>query len=121
MHLNSATTISQGSHQLRAGDIVVGDDVTVYGYALNGGVVVARKVSVHRRLLGLDGIVTSITDASFDLAASDGSHTVVVSSATQVFGVAGTTLASGMKVHVTGYLRGDAVVLATRVRILKSP
>jgi hypothetical protein len=106
---------------LTAGDIVVGDDVTAYGYTLKGNVILARKVSVHRRLLGLDGIVASVNDASFDLTASDGSHTVFVNGTTLIFGVAGTTLAPGMKVHVTGYLRGDAVVLATRVRILKSP
>jgi hypothetical protein len=121
VHVISATNISQGSRPLTAGDIVVGDDVTAYGYTLKGNVILARKLSVHRRLLGLDGIVASVTDASFDLTASDGSHTIFVNSTTLIFGVAGTALTPGMKVHVTGYLRGDAVVLATRVRILKSP
>lgn len=121
VRINSGTTISQGSHPLLVGDIVAGDVVTVYGYALKDGAVTARKISVHRRLLGLDGIVASVSDKSFGLTASDGSHTVLVSSTTLIFGVAGASLSNGMKVHVSGYLRGDAVILATRVRILKSP
>lgn len=121
VRLNPGTTISQGSHPLVPGDVVVGDDVTVYGYVLKGNVVTARKLAVHRRLVGLDGIVDTISDKGFSLTASDGSHTVLVSSTTLIFGVAGATLVSGMKVHVSGYLRGDAVILATRVRILKTP
>jgi hypothetical protein len=45
---------------------------------------------------------------------------VLVSTSTLIIGTVGTILASGMKVHVTGYLRGDTAILATRVRILKS-
>jgi hypothetical protein len=120
VRVNSGTTIAQGSRNLLVGDIVIGDDVTVYGYALKGGVVLARKLAVHRQLLGLDGIVASVTDGNFVLTASDGIHTVYVSTTTLIFGIAGTTLSPGMKVHVTGYLRGDAAVLATRVRILKT-
>lgn len=120
VRLIASTTFFQGSHSLGASDIVIGDDLTVVGYALSGGAVVARKVTVHRRLIGLDGTVASITDQSFVLTAIDGAHTVLVSGSTLVIGVAGTVLASGMTVHVTGYLRGDAMILATRVRVLKT-
>jgi hypothetical protein len=120
VRLTTSTTYFQGSHTLTAADIVVGDDITVYGYSLSGGAMVARKIAVHRRLLALDGIVASITDQSFVLTAADGSHTVLVTSATAVLGPAGAVLAAGMKVHVTGYLRGDGTILATRVRIVKA-
>jgi RNase P/RNase MRP subunit p29 len=115
-----STTFFQGSHPLTAGDIVTGDDVTVFGYALSGGTIVARKIAVHRRLLGLDGVVASVTGQSFVLTAADGPHTVLVSATTVVSGTAGTVLAAGMKVHVTGYLRGDGTILATRLHILKA-
>jgi cytoskeletal protein CcmA (bactofilin family) len=105
---------------LTLADIVSGDDVTVYGYALSGGTIVARKITVHRRLLAVDGTVASITDQSFVLTAADGPHTVLISGATAVLGPVGTVLAAGMKVHVTGYLRGDGIILATRVRIVKA-
>jgi hypothetical protein len=120
VRLLASTTYFQGSHELTAADIVVGDDVTVYGYELSGGVIVARKVTVHRRLLGMDGTIGTISGQSFVLTAVDGNHPVLVSASTLVIGTAGTILASGMKVHVTGYLRGDMTILATRVRILKS-
>jgi hypothetical protein len=120
VRLTSNTTYFQGSHALSEADIVVGDDVTAYGYALSGGAIVARKITVHRRLLGLDGTVGSITGQSFVLTATDGPHTVLVSFTTVVIGTAATVLATGMKVRVTGYLRGDATILATRVRIVKA-
>jgi hypothetical protein len=120
VRLIASTTLYQGSHALTAADLVIGDDVTVYGYVLSGGTIVARRVAVHRRLLGEDGIVATISGQSFVLTAIDGAHTVVVSPSTLVIGTAGTVLASGMKVHVTGYLRGDSTILATRVRILKA-
>jgi hypothetical protein len=120
VRLTSSTTYFQGSHVLTLADIVSGDDVTVYGYALSGGTIVARTITVHRRLLAVDGTVATITDQSFVLTAADGPHTVLISGATAVLGPVGTVLAAGMKVHVTGYLRGDGIILATRVRIVKA-
>ncbi|HEX6507610.1 MAG TPA: DUF5666 domain-containing protein [Chloroflexota bacterium] len=114
------TTFAQGSRSLVISDIVAGDDVTAYGYGLAANTILCRKVLVHRRLLAVDGAVASVSGQSFVFTAADGPHTVLVSESTVVSGPAGTVLAAGMRVHVTGYLRGDGVILATRVKITGS-
>jgi hypothetical protein len=114
--LTSATTISQGSRSITLGDIVLADDVTLSGYATAGNGMVARSVAVHRRLLGESGQVVSVTDSGFVLQAIDGSYPVVVSATTVWTGTSQATLLPGAAVHVTGYVRGDGVILATRVR-----
>jgi hypothetical protein len=45
---------------------------------------------------------------------------VLVSSSTVINGGTSSAMAVGMSVHVTGYRRGDGVILATRVRVGKS-
>jgi hypothetical protein len=115
----ASTPVLQGSHTLALSDLVAGDDVTVYGY--NGGkaIVIARKILVHRRLMGLDGTVAALSPDGFVLTASDGDHRVLVSAATIVSG-AGVSPGVGDTVHVTGYQRGDGVILATRVRVRRA-
>jgi hypothetical protein len=116
VQIGPTTTIAQGSNPLAVTEVVVGDDVTVYGYVTGVGLV-ARKILVHRRLVGMDGTVSSLTSTGFVLAAIDGtSHSVVLSPTTVFTGLTPSTVAVGLTVHVTGYLRGDGVVLATRVR-----
>jgi hypothetical protein len=55
------------------------------------------------------------------LTSSEGSNRVILSSSTVVTGGTTDDITSGAPVHVTGYLRGDGVILATRVRIGKKP
>jgi hypothetical protein len=120
IRLQPSMPVAQGSHTLTATDVVVGDDITVYGYALGAGSVLARKVLVHRKRVGVDGTVSALTAEGFTLSATDGDHHVLTSAATAVTG-SGLVIASGLRVHVTGYLRGDGAILATRVRIGKKP
>jgi hypothetical protein len=118
VRLSGTTTIVQGSHSLTSADVVVGDDVTVYGYE-GQKVVLARKVLVHRRLVGTDGTVSSLSAGGFVLDAADGPHQVLLSDGTVITGGTTQDLAVGMTVHVTGYLRGDGSILATRLRLGK--
>jgi hypothetical protein len=117
VRLQPTTVFEQGSKTIAPTDLVVGDDVTVYGYRLGPTTILSRKILLHRRLLGIDGTVASIDGNAFSLSAADGTHQVLVGPTTIVSGPAGTVLAAGMKVHVTGYLRGDGVLLATRLRL----
>jgi hypothetical protein len=103
---------------LTSGDVVSGDDATVYGYSLTANTLLVHKISVHRKLVGVDGTVSSLTVNGFLLHASDGDHRIVAASSTPVTGIA-TTVSAGANVHVTGYLRGDGVILATRIRVKK--
>jgi len=116
---NSGTTFAQGTHVLANTDVVVGDDVSIYGYQAGSGTILARKVLVHRRLVGMDGTVQSTGPDGFSLQAADGPHEVIVSSATIFSGGTSADLAAGASVHVTGYLRGDGAILAIRVRLGK--
>ncbi len=118
LRLATGITISQGTHMLTSGDVVSGDDATVYGYSLTANTLLVHKISVHRKLVGVDGTVSSLTVNGFLLHASDGDHRIVAASSTPVTGIA-TTVSAGANVHVTGYLRGDGVILATRIRVKK--
>ena len=112
----SQTRVTQGASQLQLGDIVPGDDVTVDGYTIRGGML-ARTIAVHRRLLGVSGTIESLTTGGFTLEAVDGAHDVLVFSTTTFTGFTSSAdIVAGAVVHVTGYLRGDGVILATRVR-----
>ncbi len=115
-----STVFTQGTHALTAADIVRNDDVTVTGYTVSGNVILAEKVAVHRKLTGFDATVTTVAGGEITVTAATLARTVLLSGTTEIIGVAGTVLVPGMKVHVTGYLRGDGVVLATRVRIMQS-
>lgn len=117
VRVGAYTVYAQGSHVLALGDIVVGDDVTIYGYGDGPGLVLARKVSVHRKLAGLAGQVASLTSDGFVLNAADGPHRVIISPATIFTGGSSADVKVGMSVHVAGYRRGDGVILATRVRL----
>jgi hypothetical protein len=119
VRLMAATIFAQGSHTLMASDVVAGDDVTVYGYGVRGNEIMARKILVHRRLMGVDGTIASLTDDGFVLTASDGSDRVILSPTTLITGGTTADLVAGAAVHVTGYRRGDGVLLATRVRMGK--
>jgi hypothetical protein len=107
--------VEQGSRVIELSDLVVGDDITVYGYT-GAQSVLARKILVHRRLVGLDGTVAETSSDGFSLTTSAGPVRVLVSATTVVSG-SSVTIAIGLKAHVTGYRRGDGVVLATRVRL----
>jgi Domain of unknown function (DUF5666) len=109
----------QGSHAIDAAGLVTGDDITVYGYDTLPGKMIARKVVVHRRIAALSGQISSLTDLGFVLSAADGQHEVILSDATVWTRISRAALAVGLTVHVTGYLRGDGSVIATRVRLGK--
>jgi hypothetical protein len=110
----TSAEIVQGSHVLRLADVVPGDTVTVEGYQGNG-VVLLRKLLVHRPLVGLSGVVQAIGSDGLTLSGSVGVTHVLVGPETQVTG----TVATGVTVHVTGYRRGDGVIVATRIRVGK--
>lgn len=117
VRIESVTSVVQGSKSIDLASIVPGDDVTVDGYRAGGGWIIARKVTVHRRLIGLDGYISALAGDSVSLTVSTGATVQVeISDATQI---TGGTIALGWDVHVTGYRRGDGVVLATRVRVGK--
>lgn len=120
VRLSPAVTYAQGTHPMNLSGVVPGDDVTVYGYDGGHGIVLARKILVHRRIAGMDGTVASLTAGGFILTAADGPHAVILTSTTVFTGLTPTTIVVGMAVHVTGYRRGDGSVLATRVRIGKA-
>jgi hypothetical protein len=113
--IGTQTTFFQTSHQIKLSDIVVGDDVTVYGYSAS--TVLARKILVHRKRLTVSGTVEALTADGLTLQAVDGPHHILVSSATVLIAAAGQQIAVGMVVRVTGYLRGDGVILAIRITI----
>ena len=98
--------------------VVVGDDVTVYGY--KGTSVLARKLVVHRKRSSLSGTVISLTSDGFTLTAADGQHRVIVSASTVVSLPADQTLAAGSTVRASGYLRGDGALLATRITVKRN-
>jgi len=116
----SSSEYEQGARSIQRGDLVVGDDVTVYGYAVAGNRVLMRKLVVHRRLTALEGTVGSFTAQSITLDAPDGPHRVLLSDSTIFTDGAVSDMAAGITLHLTGYLRGDGVVLATRIRFVKT-
>ena len=116
----SSSEYEQGARLIQRGDLVVGDDVTVYGYTVAHHRVLLRKLVVHRRLTALQGTVGSVTGPSIVLDAPDGPHHVLLSDSTIFTGGTSSDVAVGVTLHVTGYLRGDGVVLATRVRFAKT-
>lgn len=103
--------VTQGSHALTLGDIVAGDDVTVEGYR-GKDEILARRILVHRRLVGLDGVVASLTGDGFLVTVAGRQIDVIVTASTSQT----VQPAVGVAVHVTGYQRGDGSVLATRLR-----
>jgi hypothetical protein len=111
LHLDPAATLLQGSRSLLPADVVVGDDATAEGYTVRDGILV-RKLMVHRPLVGLDGTVAALGAGGLTLLTPAGSVRVAIGTDTQVTGAP----AVGMAIHVTGYRRGDGVILATRVR-----
>jgi hypothetical protein len=119
IRLTDQTAILQGSHVLAANDVVAGDAVTVDGYSIANRAVIARKILVHRRLAAFDGTIAALTADGFTLKTTSGDHPVIVSPSTTFSGGVATNLTAGMAVHVTGYLRGDGAILATRIRLGK--
>ncbi len=115
----SSSEYEQGAHSIQPGDLVVGDDVTVYGYTVAHNRVLLRRLVVHRRLTALQGTVGSFTAQSIILDAADGAYHVLLSDSTIYTDGTASDLATGITLHVTGYRRGDGVVLATRVRFAK--
>lgn len=111
LHLDPAATLLQGSRSLLPTDVVVGDDATADGYTVRAGILV-RKLMVHRPLVGLDGTVGALGAGGLTLLTPTGSVRVAIGADTQVTGAP----TVGMAIHVTGYRRGDGVILATRVR-----
>lgn len=119
VQLSASVTYAQGSHPMDLAGVVLGDDVTVYGYDGGHGIVLARKFLIHRRITGVDGAVASLSTTGFVLTAADGPHAVLLTATTIFTGLTPTTIEVGMAVHVTGYRRGDGSILATRVRVGK--
>jgi hypothetical protein len=117
--LTVSTRFEQGSHTIALRDLVTGDDITVTGYSTGEGRMLARSLLVHRKLAGLDGMIASIETDGFQFNAADGPHHAIVSNTTVYTGGTRDTVAVGLSVHVTGYLRGDGAILATRVRFAK--
>jgi hypothetical protein len=118
--IGAHTTFFQTVHQLTVSDVVAGDDVTVYGY--KGTSILARKLMVHRKRVTVSGKVDAMTSGGFTLTAVDGAHQVILSSSTVVVGAtAGQQIAVGNSVRVSGYLRGDGVILARRITITGKP
>jgi hypothetical protein len=113
--LAESATVDQGTHALAVSDLVVGDDVTLYGYRVVSGVLV-RKVLVHRPRVTVTGTVASISSDGFSVSASDGTHRVIVSGSTVV---TGDSISVGMAAHVSGYRRGDGAILALSVKLTK--
>lgn len=107
-------TIRQGTHPLRLADVVVGDDVTVVGYAFGAGTILARTLDVHRTRLTVTGTISALTTRGFSLTGANGDTQVVTNAATQV--AVGVTVQVGAVVKVSGYLRGDGVLLAGEIR-----
>jgi hypothetical protein len=119
VRLDDLTSILQGTHALISTDVVIGDNITVHGYSGGAQLVFARKILVHRRLLALDGKIASLNAGGFVFSASDGDHTVLLNPDTIYTGGTSADLVVGASVHVTGYLRGDGTILATRIRLAK--
>jgi hypothetical protein len=72
--------------------------------------------------LTLSGTVSALLPDGLTMTAADGSHRVIVGSATVVVvRVAGQQIVVGEAVRVTGYPRGDGVILATRITITSKP
>jgi hypothetical protein len=105
-----STRLSQGSHDIGFGDLVVGDDVTVAGYR-GATAILARQVAVHRKLTALDGVVESTSAGGFTLLVAGVTVRVIIGPGTAITA----NLVVGASVHVTGYRRGDGAILATRV------
>ncbi|HEX8919727.1 MAG TPA: DUF5666 domain-containing protein, partial [Chloroflexota bacterium] len=115
VRMDSHTVVMQGSHPLTVSDIVVGDDISVHGDSL-GAWLAASKIMVHRKLTALDGTVGELTADGFTLVTSDGGHRVIVTSTTVFTGGTTSSFVPGTALHVTGYRRGDGVILATRIK-----
>lgn len=114
VRVDGGTPITQGSQPLQLSDVVVGDDVTVEGY--QGRIaVLARAILVHRPLVGITGVVQATGSGGLTLSTSSATVRVIVTATTIVTG----SVAIGQSVHVTGYRRGDGVILATRLHVGK--
>jgi len=108
----SQTRLLEGSRVVTLADLVVGDDVTIDGYDARAGIL-AREILLHRRLEAVDGTVEALSDNGFALTTATGTIQVVTTAATDSGGL---VPAVGLSLHVTGYLRGDGTILATRLR-----
>lgn len=117
LQLLDSAAVTQGKHAIDIRDVVPGDSVTAYGYVTAGDVLV-RKLEVHRRIVGVEGSVSALTPDGFLLVTSDGVQRVIVSPGLPVSGTV-QSIGVGVRVHVSGYRRGDGVILATRLRTLK--
>jgi len=65
----------------------------------------------------VDGSVDAIDSGGYTLTTLAGSTRVITSVATVYSGAGSVALAPGARVHVSGYRRGDGVILATHVRV----
>lgn len=118
MRLAAGVMVVQGSRASSIDDLVLGDDITLHGYLLAHNVVLVRSIDLHRRLAAFDGTAASLTPDGFILQAAGGTARVIVSASTLISGIA-PSVTAGATVHVTGYVRGDGVIEATRIKIEK--
>ena len=113
VRLLDTASVLQGTHTMTLPDVVVGDDVTVYGYRTAGGVL-ARELLIHRARITLTGTISQITATGFSMAVAGTSYTVVVTADTAL---SGSVPVLGSAVHVRGYRRGDGTILAASVQV----
>jgi hypothetical protein len=111
VRLGDGAPVTQGSRTLQLADVVAGDDITVEGYQ-GRTLILARALLVHRALVGISGVIQATGSGGFILTTTGGAVRVAVSPDTLI----AATLSPGAAVHVTGYRRGDGVILATRIR-----
>jgi hypothetical protein len=116
VHVGGSTPVYQGKNSLARSDLVVGDHVTVSGYA--GRVsIIANKILVHRSRVDTSGSVLGLTADGFRMQTSNGVRTVIIGSVAGNPTVTVPTLSVGAPVRVVGFVRGDGVILAWQVNL----
>jgi hypothetical protein len=113
-----AATVKQGTKAKSMSDLVPGDDVTASALQLAGNSLLIRKLDLHRKSVIVDGTVVSLTADGFVVNAGSQQVRVITPPGTRLSG-SSTQPQAGLTVHVSGYLRGDGVVEASRVRLGK--
>jgi hypothetical protein len=122
IHVTSQTHITVGRTPAALATIMVGDEVTVRGYADATGGILAHSIDIHRRAITRTGDISNLQAQSFDLVGRDRSVIHVLVEPTTIVMEAGMTvplskLANGQHVTVNGHLRPDGALEATRITL----
>jgi len=120
VHAGRLTKITEGRNPVSFGSIEVADAVSVRSYADVRGGLLAHSVDIQRKSTTRTGFVSNLSNDSFDLLLRDGtrrhvnirSWTVLLHNGSQI---AMSNLADGDKVKVSGHLRPDGQVDATKI------